>query len=164
MTTFEIDVQNPHGYALNEARLKQAAALVLTRHAVDPGSGVSVVITGDETVQTLNRQYRGIDMPTDILSFPADTPPVDGGEPPYLGDLIIAYPYTASQAERERHPLDDSLTLLAVHGILHLLGYDHNTPENRALMWSAQEDALRALGISVDIVPAMEGDTHGNTA
>ncbi|MFN8564627.1 MAG: rRNA maturation RNase YbeY [Anaerolineae bacterium] len=74
----------------------------------------------------------------------------------YLGDLVIAYPYAAAQAQREGHALDDSLALLVVHGTLHLLGYDHDTPEHRAHMWAAQELALLALGISPEIVPALE--------
>jgi probable rRNA maturation factor len=110
----------------------------------------------------VNRQFRGIDAPTDVLSFPADEPPIEiDDEPPYLGDLIIAYPYASEQAARQGHTLSDSLSLLVVHGTLHLLGYDHDTPEHRAEMWAAQDAALTALGISTAIVPALEGGDHG---
>lgn len=158
---YEIDIQNENNYPVDEARLREAITAVLTRYNVDPETALSVVFTTDDEVWALNRQYRATDSPTDILSFPADKPPVDiPGEPPYLGDLIIAFPYASAQAEREGHALDDSLALLVVHGTLHLLGYDHHDSESRAAMWSAQETILRELGIPVDILPTLEGDPH----
>lgn len=154
---FHIDIQNQDSYALNESRLQAAAATVLTQQYAEPEASLSIVVADNEFVANLNRQYRGIDAPTDVLSFPADEPPVEeADEPPYLGDIIIAYPYATAQAEREGHVLDDSLALLAVHGTLHLLGYDHDTPENRARMWAAQETALTALNIPLTYVPALE--------
>jgi probable rRNA maturation factor len=119
------------------------------------------VLTDDDHVRELNQQFRGIDSATDVLSFPADTPPVAiEGEPPYLGDLVIAYPYASTQAAADNHTVMDSLCLLVVHGTLHLLGYDHDTSESRAEMWAAQEAALRALHIPLDIVPALEAAPH----
>jgi probable rRNA maturation factor len=159
--TFEIEIQNQGDYAVNPARLQQAALAVLEQHELEGGGALSIVITDDSFVQKLNRQYRGIDAPTDVLSFTSDTPPMEiPGELLYLGDLIIAFPYAAAQAEREGHALEDSLALLAAHGTLHLLGYDHDTPENRVEMWAAQEAALRVLGISTAIVPALEEAHH----
>jgi probable rRNA maturation factor len=163
--TFAVDVQLQGDYALDPARLQTAASTVLAQQNALPGSGLTIVIAGDEFVAALNRQYRGIDAPTDVLSFPADEPPgVEDGEPPYLGDLIIAYPYASAQAALHGHPLDDSLALLVAHGTLHLLGYDHDTPDTRALMWAAQASALRALNVPLHIVPALEeadfGESH----
>jgi probable rRNA maturation factor len=158
---YEIDIQNDSAYAVNEPRLRDAVATVLTQHTVADGTAVTIVFTGNDEVAALNRQYRGVDSPTDILSFPADKPPVEiPDEPPYLGDLIIAYPYASAQAQTEGHSLDDSLALLVVHGSLHLLGYDHDTKERRAAMWAEQEKALRVLNVPLDIVPALEGDSH----
>lgn len=158
---FTIEVQNESGFSIDESRLQSAAATVLTQQRTAPDSALTVVITDDESVAALNRQYRGIDTATDVLSFPADTPPVTlDDEPPYLGDLIIAYPYAAAQAMRAGHDVDDSLALLVVHGTLHLLGSDHDTPEHRAAMWAAQETAIRALDISPNIVPALESYDH----
>ena len=89
--------------------------------------------------------------------FPAEIMPVDEpGVSSYLGDLVIAYPYATTQAAREGHVLMESLCLLVVHGTLHLLGYDHDTPGNRARMWAAQDRALAAMMIPLDIVPALE--------
>lgn len=159
---FQIDIQNQGDYALNASRLQTAAATVLAQQTAKPESSLSVVIADDDFVAGLNRQFRKIDAPTDVLSFPADEPPVvEDGEPPYLGDLIIAYPYASAQAQTAGHILDDSLALLVVHGTLHLLGYDHDTPENRAAMWAAQSAALTALNIPLDYVPALEeGQPH----
>lgn len=159
--SYHIDVQNDSDYPLDPVRLQATASTVLSQHQTDANSALTIVIVDDTYVRDLNRQYRGIDAPTDILSFPTD--PLPGrllGEVPYLGDLVIAYPYTAQQAAREGHTLVDTLMLLVVHGTLHLLGYDHDTPARRAEMWSAQEAALRALRVPLHIVPALEEDTH----
>jgi len=160
---FQVNVQNQGEtpYEVDVAGLERAAATVLAQHNVDSDAGLSIVFAEDDFVQSLNRQYRNVDAPTDVLSFPADKLPAElNDEPPYLGDLIIAYPYASKQAAREGHKLPDSLALLVVHGTLHLLGYDHDTNENRAAMWAAQETALSALGIPLDIVPALEAASH----
>ena len=169
--TYTIEIQNEHDYAINQARLIEAVTQVLNAHDVIDGSGLTIVVTTDEDVAALNLDFRGIDSPTDILSFPADDLPDEliealDDEPPYLGDLIIAYPYASAQAAREGHELDDSLVLLVVHGSLHLLGYDHGTLDERATMWSAQEAALRDLGIPLEIVHAIENapQNHSHTS
>lgn len=159
--SFTVDIRNEQGFSVDEAGLRKAAQMVLAAHEIAGDSALTVVITTDAEVAALNRQFRGLDAPTDVLSFPADAPPVEEeDEPPYLGDLIIAYPYASAQAAQEGHPLQDSLALLVVHGTLHLLGYDHDTPEHRAEMWAEQAAALEGLAISTDIVPALEGRAH----
>lgn len=157
----QIDIQNEQSFVVDEARLRRAIETVLEQHEVDPESALTLVVTDNDEVAALNLAYRGIDQPTDILSFPADEPPVEiEDEPPYLGDMILAYPYAREQAERENHALSDSLCLLVVHSALHLLGYDHDTPENRAEMWAAQEQALKVLNVPLEIVPALEQADH----
>lgn len=153
-----IDIQNDTDYPIDETRLREAVQTVLAQQDADPDSAISVVFGDDAHITALNQQFRDIDAPTDVLSFPAEPLPDElrGDEPPYLGDLVIAYPYALAQAEREGHAPGDSFALLVIHGTLHLLGYDHDTPENRAVMWAAQEKALRQLEISPDIVPALE--------
>jgi probable rRNA maturation factor len=161
----EIEIFNEKQYPVNHERLRDAIAAVIAQQAAAPESVVSVVITDNEAVAALNRQFRGIDAPTDVLSFPSEPLPdelrdelddSDEDDAPYLGDLVIAFEYARSQAEREGHALDDSLGLLVVHGTLHLLGFDHDTLENKTVMWAAQAAALQALGIPTDIVPALE--------
>lgn len=158
---YTIEIQNDKRYPIDEPRLKMAVATVLDQHEIDPKTSLTIVITDDDEVQTLNRTHRQIDAPTDVLSFPADPLPDHvTDEPPYIGDMIIAYPYTKSQADQLQHNLSDNLSLLVIHGTLHLLNYDHDTPENRAGMWSAQADALSALNIDASIVPTLEEANH----
>jgi probable rRNA maturation factor len=113
-----------------------------------PGE-VTVVITTDEAVAELNRQYRRTDGPTDVLSFPAqDAAPGFVSAPEiagYLGDIIIALPFTERQAAALGRPLAAELRLLTVHGTMHLLGYDHAGPEEEAEMWARQEAILARL-------------------
>ncbi len=152
---FEIEVQNERAYPVDATALTRAALTVLSAHEIAPDSAMTIVIDDDAAIAALNRQFRGIDAPTDVLSFPMDAPPMPG-EPPYLGDLVIAYPYAAAQAARESFSVAHGLLLLVVHGTLHLLGYDHDTPENRAAMWEAQAEALTALDVPLSIVPRLE--------
>lgn len=159
---FEINVQNEAGFAVDHERMVEAALSVLTEHVPEGNRALTIVITDDAQVAELNRRYRGIDAPTDVLSFPVDEPNlVIPDEPQYLGDLVIAYPYAAAQAAREGHSVQESLMLLVVHGTLHLLGYDHDNSTHRLAMWAAQAKALEALNISLEIVPALEGGAHG---
>ena len=110
---------------------------------------VTVVITTDEAVAELNQQYRDTEGPTDVLSFPAQDPTPGFVTAPvmaaYLGDVIIALPYTRRQAAGLNRPLRDELRLLAVHGVLHLLGYDHADQTEEANMWARQEAILPRL-------------------
>ncbi|MCK6580152.1 MAG: rRNA maturation RNase YbeY [Anaerolineae bacterium] len=155
--TFVIEVQNDAGYPVDAAALVLAAETVLQAHEIEPDSVMTIVLSDDEAVAALNRQFRGIDSATDVLSFPMGGSPVPG-EPPYLGDLVIAYPYSAAQAAREEFSPAHGLLLLVVHGTLHLLGYDHDSPESRTEMWAAQEAALNVLGVPLSIAPRLEED------
>lgn len=158
-----VEIQNEGDFTLDEPLLVAAAQQVLNQHPQRAGqpSELTVVIVTDAEIADLNEQFRGVDAPTDVLSFPADAPPIRiEGEPHYWGDIVIAYPYAAEQAQREGHTLMDSLRLLVVHGTLHLLGYDHDSAEQRAAMWAAQADSLRALGIPLEIVPQLENSDH----
>jgi probable rRNA maturation factor len=123
---------------------------VLRQQRALEGSGLTLVITGDDAVHALNKQFRGVDAPTDVLSFPVDPPPVPEAEDyRYLGDIIIAYPRAAAQAQQAGHSVEGELLLLVVHGTLHLLGFDHDTDEARASMWEAQRAALSAINAPV---------------
>jgi probable rRNA maturation factor len=116
-----------------------------------PAADLTVVLTGDERVQSLNRDFLGIDAPTDVLSFPADEPdPETGGR--YLGDIIISVQRAAAQAKARGHAVEAEVQLLTVHGVLHLLGHDHAEAEEKARMWAAQSEALERIGVSPSIV------------
>jgi probable rRNA maturation factor len=159
-----ISVENDGGYPLDAARLVEAAQTVMRQQGIDPASEMTVVVADNDVVQSLNAEYRGVDSVTDVLSFPADPLPAELaseiGEAAYLGDIVIAYPYATRQAVSLGHDVADSLSLLVAHGTLHLLGYDHDTPERRAEMWAAQELALMALGIPLALVPGLEDAPH----
>lgn len=155
---FEINlmIEMETAHPVPEARLAAAIRWLLTRENAPPDSGLSVVLTGDETVRALNRDYRGIDRPTDVLSFPAEAGE-SPDDPGYLGDLVIAAPYLARQAEAEGHVFADELLLAVIHGTLHLLGYDHDSPASQETMWAIQAEALAAAGIPI-VVPRFSFD------
>ena len=157
--TYNIVVHNDANHPLDISRLTEAIKVSFQDQDVDPDAEIGIVLTTDKVVREMNYRYRGIDQVTDVLSFPADRLPVDiSDEPAYLGDIVIAYDYTFEQAKRKGHAITDSFVLLVVHGVLHLLGYDHDSSTNRAEMWSAQERLLRLLSVPVEIVPALAGD------
>lgn len=128
--------------------LEGAACEVMLHEHVDSEAEVTILLTGDEHIQELNRKFREIDEPTDVLSFPADFVDPDN-EKSYLGDIIISLPRTRAQAAAGGHPIEDELKLLTVHGMLHLLGYDHTGEEDKQQMWAAQREILDQLGCSL---------------
>ncbi|HEV2013084.1 MAG TPA: rRNA maturation RNase YbeY [Candidatus Dormibacteraeota bacterium] len=106
-----------------------------------PKETVTVLtLTGDEHLQEYNRRYRGLDEPTDVLAFAAQEKPLDQRfQPPpgtetWLGDIVISLPRARQQARDAGHPMNDEVRLLAVHGFLHLLGYDHAEPADETAM------------------------------
>ena len=124
--------------------LERAARSVLEYEAQD--GELSIVLSDDVRLQELNRDYLGIDAPTDVLSFPAsETDPQTGAR--YIGDILISVPRAQSQAEAAGHALESELQLLVVHGVLHLLGHDHAGPEEKKRMWQAQAEILKSLGL-----------------
>ncbi len=127
--------------------LRDAARAALKREGAAAGS-LSIAIGDDETLRNLNSQFLGHDTPTDVLSFPSDSDdPDDDGR--YFGDLIISYPRAYAQAQAGGHSAEAELQLLAVHGVLHLLGYDHAGAEDKAIMWRAQAEILAGLGCEI---------------
>ena len=185
--SYEIDVQVEEAYGtvsesstIKPANIKLESIKAALRLAIEETlrqqeiseASVTIVITTDEEVQCLNRDYRGVDAVTDVLSFsnheepdaePLYTqtapdqpvipqlvlpPELMAEEALYLGDIIIAYPYVARQAEKFGRTISAELQLLAIHGTLHLLGFDHGTPAEEARMWAHQDAALIALGFA----------------
>ncbi|MBI3165074.1 MAG: rRNA maturation RNase YbeY [Chloroflexi bacterium] len=108
---------------------------------------LSIVLSDDRHLHELNLDYLGVDSPTDVLSFPAaETDPET--ESLYLGDIAISIPRAMQQAQNAGHPVEAEAQLLVVHGVLHLLGYDHSTDEEKAVMWAEQARVLERLGLS----------------
>jgi probable rRNA maturation factor len=116
------------------------AAAVLAR----PKCELSVLLTDDPTIRMLNCDWRGVDAPTNVLSFPA---PRAGGDRPFVGDIVLAYETVAAEARAERKPLAHHFAHLCVHGFLHLLAYDHVRKKDAEVMEEAERDILRRLRI-----------------
>lgn len=129
--------------------LRETAVATLEHQNQVPPSSLTVVVTGDGVVRRLNRTYRGVDAVTDVLAFGNQGGDSFAQLPDYLGDVIISFPRARSQAEQAGHPIEAELQLLVVHGVLHLLGHDHEDPEEKAAMWAAQADILRGLDAAV---------------
>jgi len=148
-----IFIENLDGFGskITPSLIENAANTTLAYLLVPDSDSLTVVITDDHKIQKLNHQYRGIDSPTDVLSFPAGFQDPDVSAT-YLGDVIISYPRALSQAEQRGHTVEDEIQLLLVHGILHLVGHDHGEPTDMAKMWAAQGAVLEQLNISLDIL------------
>jgi probable rRNA maturation factor len=130
--------------------LERAAKAALFQQSA-PDADLTLVLTGDTQIQVLDRDFLGKDAPTDVLSFPAsETDPETGRR--YMGDIIISVPRAEAHAIAAGHPLESELSLLVVHGVLHLLGHDHAGAEEKARMWAAQSEVLTQLGIPATIV------------
>lgn len=160
MSTYPIEIQVDPAYARagTVEWLERIVTMVLSRESQPPNRGLTLVITDDNSIQQLNRSYRDVDEPTDVLSFPAEEQALpEEGESvqpafvtpedaePYLGDVIISYPTAQAQAEAQGHPIEDELAMLVVHGCLHLLGYDHADEQERARMWQRQDEILQEI-------------------
>lgn len=134
---------------VDEECVRKIAHEVLKAEGVAPPLEISIVFTDSETVRKLNRDYRGVDAPTDVLAFNMLPRQVDDFSfvlPPdsitCLGEIIISYPKAVEQAEEQGHSVEQELALLIIHGILHLLGYDHEQPEEEAKMRAREKELL----------------------
>jgi probable rRNA maturation factor len=138
----------PDAAALAEA----AADAALAGRVRRPGGGppvIDVVLTDDVEQRQLNRDWRGVDAPTNVLAFPAWNPeaPLPPGAPLLLGDVVLAFETAAREADEQGKPLSDHLSHLIVHGVLHLLGYDHATETEAVAMESLETSILASLGV-----------------
>ena len=134
-----------------EAVIQRAIAAAAQMVDADNGEAeLAVMLTDDAGIRTLNSNWRGIDKPTNVLSFPALPPTGTGGPddaPRMLGDIAIAYETTRREADDEQKPFDHHLSHLAVHGFLHLMGYDHEKDDEAEAMETLEQEILAQLGI-----------------
>jgi probable rRNA maturation factor len=119
---------------------------------------VAVMLTDDAGIRALNRDWRGFDKPTNVLSFPAPSPPgrIEANAPRMLGDIAIAYETVQREAEAEHKPFAHHLSHLAVHGFLHLIGYDHETDADAEAMEDLERTILARLDIPDPYAPQDE--------
>lgn len=137
---------------ISKTLINQTAAAVLSSMQPEKMLDISIIVEDDAFLQKLNRDYLGFDSPTDVLSF--STGEIDPEtDRYYLGDIILSFPRAAEQAQKGGHAVQSEVQLLIVHGILHLLGYDHDDDESKQEMWSIQNELIGMMGISINQLP-----------
>ncbi|OLO38891.1 rRNA maturation RNase YbeY [Alkalihalophilus pseudofirmus] len=152
---FEIDILD-ETTKLTEEQIELAKSIISKAAKMEGLTGpteISVTFVDDKRIQDINREYRGKDTPTDVISFALneageeEVQIIDPEGPNVLGDIIISIPRTLEQAQSYEHSFERELGFLLVHGFLHLLGYDHLTEEKEKIMFSRQEEILNAYGL-----------------
>lgn len=151
----DIDPAVPESQSVDQQLVVDAIACILHREDTPATCAVNVLLTGDSTLRRLNRQFANEDSVTDVLAFPdedvvpfPDVPSVDDAEyalPVFLGDIAISIPQVARQALEHGVATERELAMLAIHGTLHLLGYDHATPDEERIMFGKTDAALEQL-------------------
>ena len=155
MTSHEIniDIKPPYRGRLTQKWLREVIAATLSTQKIDRPVELSLIITGDEEVHKLTRDYRGIDATTDVISFALSENIADAEfvTPPdkisRLGEVIISYPQAVRQARENKQTIKAELAWLVVHGLLHLLGYDHQDDESEAVMRKREDKILRGIDL-----------------
>ena len=142
MIHIRFDLEAP---TISTRSIKQAAQATLKHQSAE--GELTIVLTDDARLKKLNRNYLGVDAATDVLSFPASEADPETGTR-YLGDILISIPRADQQARSAGHSLESEVQLLVIHGVLHLLGYDHADAEEKANMWKVQAEVLESLGLS----------------
>jgi probable rRNA maturation factor len=146
-----IEIANESGVRVDTDQVLGVARHALDELGVNPLAELSVLLVDVEYMAELNHRWMGADGPTDVLAFPMDESSVDhgpseanGGEPALLGDIVLCPEVAERQAAGAGHSPADELHLLTVHGVLHLLGYDHAEPEEEREMFALQARLLRS--------------------
>jgi probable rRNA maturation factor len=142
----DVFVANEQTVEVDESRLSRLAAHVLGHEEVDDAAELSVLLVGSDHIKRLNARFAGDDYATDVLSFPMLE---DDDSSILLGDVVICPEVAAANAAKIGHDLGSELDLLLVHGILHLLGYDHDDEEEKARMNERQKELLAGFAASV---------------
>ncbi len=155
MNMIEVEVNDAYAQGVDINLLQRAILNTLIQAGSAQEMDVTLLVEGDNILQQLNRQYLGRDYPTDVLSFEANDVDPETGRL-HLGDIILSFPRAQEQRVSSGNSLADELQLLVVHGTLHLLGYDHDTPESKALMWEKQAAILKNLGCEIKSISGDE--------
>jgi len=153
-----LDIDDEVEPRVDAAALSAMLEQVLAADAVEDGATLALVLSDDVLLQELNLRHREVDAPTDVLSFPADEGedlPLPKGEPRYLGDIVVSVEAVERQAADVGLTAQAELAHVVLHGLLHLLGYDHEEPEEEAVM-KAREEAV--LGASIHAGRAAHDD------
>lgn len=144
-----VEINNESGIQVEEARILRISAYALDQLHVHPEAELAILFVDEAAMEQLHVQWMDEPGPTDVLSFPMDElrPGSEGDVTPagLLGDLVICPQVAAAQAEEAGHPVADEIALLAVHGLLHLLGFDHADPVEEREMFGLQDEILRGF-------------------
>ncbi len=151
MIDVETEGEGWGAHGLNLEALSATAAMAVLQHRQIEG-GVTILLTDNDELTELNFRFRNLDKPTNVLAFPAGENPEN-----HLGDIAVAYGVCAAEAELEGKSLNHHLQHLVTHGVLHLLGYDHETDAQAAEMEGLERQILAGLGIA-DPYAAERGD------
>ena len=144
MRTVEILFNGIEENAAFEAAARRGSLAALSIEGAD--GEICIELTNDETIHAFNRDFRGVDRPTDVLSFPSSEGEEIASVPDgYLGDIMISVETAARQAAEIGHSAEREITFLAVHGTLHVLGYDHMTPEDEEEMTARQRKIMSSI-------------------
>lgn len=143
--SIDLRIADPRWEALGDLDALAAHVLGLAAARMAQGGEIAILLTDDAEMHALNRQWRGMDKPTDVLSFPSDSPEIPG-QPQYLGDIAVGYETSLRDAEAMGRPFEGHASHLLVHGFLHLLGYDHIETDDAKVMEPLEAEILAALG------------------
>ncbi len=149
----QVQISKKQGISAEQAQLlrqvlKRSAQAALATICQEADADLSLVLGDDAQIRELNRTYRGVDAATDVLSFSSGEVDPETGRT-YLGDILISYTMASSQAALGMHSVEAELQLLVVHGVLHLLGFDHDQPDQKTVMWGKQAEILKLLGCPI---------------
>lgn len=154
--TLDVIVESPLWDKSPDAEtIIRKAIAAATKNTARDNAEVAILLTDDPAIRKINRQWRGQDKPTNVLSFPASEA---GQDAAHLGDIVIAYETMAREAQAENKPFSHHLAHLAIHGYLHLLGYDHMTDGEAAEMERLETALLDELGIPDPYARSEQGD------
>lgn len=139
----EVLINNCSAVELDLEFFRELAEEVLEFEKVDAQAELSIVFLDEDQIHELNAKYRGVDSSTDVLSFLQSDDNLDG--PHLLGDVVISPQVAQAQARKYQHSFDREMAILLIHGILHLLGFDHQTSEEKKAMQEKEEKILKTL-------------------
>ena len=143
-----VEINNESGVEVDEQRLVALALFALDSLRIHPQAELSILLVDTDTMAAYHEKYMDEPGPTDVLSFPMDElrPPKDGEEPPLgmLGDIVLCPEVTAAQASDSNRTPEEEADYLLIHGLLHLLGYDHAEPEEKRVMFGLNDRIIAA--------------------
>ena len=147
----DIIYENETEYDVDYSLIEKTAKAALEYEHFTDNTEISVTVVSLEDIHQINLEHRGIDRPTDVLTFPLidfTRDKLKDGEKVYLGDIVLCYDKVLSQAKEYGHSVERELAFLTAHSMLHLMGYDHMVPEEEKVMFAKQEEILKGMGLT----------------